>query len=192
MGDAEFHTAEGVGFDEIDEFPADIALGELVLEFANERGGGDALKKAADGARKADIDLRDAEFEIAVGAGFGEIDVVDANDFAASGVNDLLIEEVLLDGEPGFVGLVSIEGALGDIEINASGDGAANLVVAGDEGLVAAAGDEEVGDAIGLLGGMDEKFADAANVVGVDIVGGGAHEFGGVEHEACPFGRSNQ
>ncbi len=41
--------------------------------------------------------------------GFDEVDVIDADDFAAAGVDDLLIEQIFLYGEPGFVGFV--EGA---------------------------------------------------------------------------------
>jgi len=35
VSNAEFHTTERVGLDEIDEFPADRALGESGLEFAD-------------------------------------------------------------------------------------------------------------------------------------------------------------
>jgi len=184
VSDAELHAAERIGFDEIDEFPADGALREASLESADERGGSDALKEAANGAGKADVNLGEAEFEVIVGAEFGEIDVVDANDFAALGVNDLLIEEIFLDGEPGFVGVVGVQGAFVDVEIDAAGGDFGDLIVAGDERLEAAAGDEEVGDAVGLIGGLDEKFADAANEVGVGVVGGGADEFCGIEHKS--------
>ena len=37
---------------------------------------------------------------LTVGAKFGEVDVVDADDFAACGVDDLLVEEIFADGEP--------------------------------------------------------------------------------------------
>lgn len=56
-----------------------------------------------------------------------------------------------------------------------------DLVVAGYERREMAAGEEEMGDAIGLVGGLDEKFADAADVIVLGVVGFGAHQFGGVE-----------
>jgi hypothetical protein len=184
VSDAELHAAEGIWLDEINEFPADGALWEASLEFTDEGGGSDALQEAANGAGKADIDLREAKFEVIVGAQFGEVDVVDADDLAALGINDLLIEEILLDGEPGFVEVVGVQGALVDVEIDAAGDDFGDLIVTGDQGLEAAAGDEEVGDAVGLIGGLDEKFSDAADEVGVGVVSGGADEFRGVEHKS--------
>ena len=39
-----------------------------------------------------------------------------------------------------------------------------------------------MGDAIGLVGGFNEKFTNTADVVGGGIIRDGAHEFGGVEH----------
>ena len=182
VGDAELDAAQRVGFDKIDELPADGALREPGLQPANEISGSDALEQAAERSREANIDLSDAKFDIAVGAKFGEIDIVDADDLAAGGVDDLLIKKVFPDGEPGFVGLVGIEGALRDVEIDASWSDRRDLIVAGDEGLEASARDEEVRDAIGLIGGLDEEFADTADVVGIGIIGGGAHKFCGVEH----------
>jgi hypothetical protein len=133
------------------------------------------LEKAADGAGKADVNLSNAEFDVIVGAKFGEVDIVDANDFAAGGVDDLLIEEILLDGEPAFIGLVSIKGTLVHGEIDATGCDLGDLIVTGDERLEASAGDEEVGNAIGLVSGFDEEFADASDEIVLGVVGGGAH-----------------
>jgi hypothetical protein len=194
VGDAKFYPAQRVGFDEIDEFPADGALREFALEFANEGRGSEALEQTANGAGDADIDLGNAEFDVLVGGEFGEVNVVDADDFAASGVDDLLVEEIFLYGEPGFVGLVGVEGALGDVEIEAAGKDFGDLVVAGDERLEASARDEEVRDAVGLVGRLDEEFTDTADIGGGGVVGGGAHEFGGVEHVGLvgPFCRGRR
>jgi hypothetical protein len=187
VGDAELNAAKRIGLDEVDEFPANRALGKLALELTDKSGGSNALQEAADRAREANIDLSYAKFDIAVGALFGKINVVDADDLAPGSINDLLIEEIFLDSEPGFVGLISAEGPLIDIEIDSAGGNLGNLVVAGDEGLEASTGNEEVGDAIGLLGGFDEELADAADVVGLIVIGGGAHEFGGIEQVEAPF-----
>jgi hypothetical protein len=187
VGNAELNAAKRIGLDEVDEFPANRALGKLALELTDKSGGSNALQEAADRAREANIDLSDAKFDIAVGALFGKINVVDADDLAAGSINDLLIEEIFLDSKPGFVGLISAEGALIDAEIDSAGGNLGNLVVAGDEGLEASTGNEEVGDAIGLLGGFDEELADAADVVGLIVIGAGAHEFGGIEQVEAPF-----
>jgi len=141
VGDAKLYPAKRIRLDEVDELPADGALGELALELANESGGGEALEKATDGAVNADVDLSDAELEVGVSAQFGEIDVVDADDFAAGGVDDLLIEKIFLDGKPGFIGLIGGEGTFVDVEIDAAWNDVGDLVVAGDDGLIPAAGD---------------------------------------------------
>jgi hypothetical protein len=182
VSDAKFDAAKRVRFDEIDEFPADGALRKLALEFADEARGSQALEETANGARNANIDLGNAEFDVFVGEKFGEVDVIDADDLAAGSVDDLLVEKILLDGKPGFVGLVGREDAFGDIEIEAAGKDFGDLVVASDEGLEASPGDEEVGDAIRLVGGFNEEFTNTADVVGGGIIRDGAHEFGGVEH----------
>jgi hypothetical protein len=187
VGDPELNAAEGIGLDEVDEFPANRALGKLALELTDKTGRSNALQEAADRAREANIDLSDAKFDIAVGALFGKINIVNTDDLAAGSVNNLLIEEIFLDSEPGFVGLISAEDALIDIEIDAAGSNLGDLVVAGHEGLEASTGNEEVGDAIGLLGGFDEEFADAADVIGLIVIGSGAHEFGGIEQVEAPF-----
>jgi hypothetical protein len=189
VGDAKFDAAKGIGLDEIHKFPADGTLGEFALEFANEVRRSEALEQPTNGAGNTDVDLGNAEFDVFVGGNLGEIDVVDAHDLAAGGINDLLIEKILLDREPGFVGLVSSEDTFVDVEINAAWDGFGDLVVTGNEGLETAAGDQEMGDAIGLLGGLDEKFTDSADIVGGGVISGSTHEFGGVEHGVDPFCR---
>ena len=68
------------------------------MEFANDAGRDESLKKAADGAGKADVDLSESQFGVAVGALTDEVDVIDADDFAAAGVDDLLVKEIFLHG----------------------------------------------------------------------------------------------
>ena len=99
-----------------------------------------------------------------------------------------------MDGEPGFVGLVGVKSAFVDVEIDAARDGFGDLIVAGNEGLKAAAGDQEMRDAVGLIGRFNKEFADTANVVGLSVVGGCAHQFGGVDHEIAvnPFCRQTR
>ena len=175
VGDAQLHAAERIGLDEIHKFPADGTLREVDLQAANHAGRDEALKQAANGAGKADVDLREAQLGVAVGAQLDEVDIVDAHDFAAAGVDNLLIEQVFLDREPGFVGFVKFEGALADVEADvADGDGGYLVVARYERGEVAAC-KKEMGDAIGLVGGLDEKFANAADVIALRVVGFGAH-----------------
>ena len=82
------------------------------MDLADGHGRDDALEEAADGAGEADVHLGDAEFGVAVGALFGEVNVVDADYFSAVGVDDLLVEEIFAYGEPGFIGLVERRGRI--------------------------------------------------------------------------------
>lgn len=68
MGDAEFHAAERVRLDEIDELPADGTLWELALQPADQAGRSNALQETPDGTRYADIHLGDPELDVRVGA----------------------------------------------------------------------------------------------------------------------------
>lgn len=145
------------------------------------------MQKSSDGTRQSDVDLSDAKFEVSIGAMFGKIDIVDTDDFPARGVNDLLVEKIFLDREPGFIRLIGVQSTLTDAQVNAARGDFGNLVVAGNEWLKASTGNKKVGDAIGLLGRLDEEFADAANVVGLVVIRASAHEFGGVEQLAPPF-----
>jgi hypothetical protein len=190
---AELHAAKRVRLNEIDEFPADGALGKFALQLSNETGWRKALKEATNSARHADIDLRDTKFNVSVGVKLGQVDIIDAYDFTSRSVDDLLVEKIFLNGKPAFVGLIGIESPFGDVEIDAAGDGFGDLVIARDERLEAAARNQIVRNAIGGVGRFDEEFTDAADVVVAGIVSGGAHKFRGVEHTGwgTPFSRAN-
>jgi hypothetical protein len=70
-----------------------VRCGSLVLHAADCHGRNDTLEQAANGPGQADIDLRDAEFGVAVGALVVQIHIVHANHFAAVRVDDLLVEQ---------------------------------------------------------------------------------------------------
>ncbi len=77
-----------------------------MLDAANAHRRDDSLQQSANRAGQAHVNLGDAKLRIAVDSVIGELDVVDSHDLAAVGVNDLLVEQVLLNGEPCFVGMV--------------------------------------------------------------------------------------
>ena len=158
-----------------------MLCGQVSLQPANHVGGNEALQQPADRARQANIHLREAQLGIAIGAQLDQIDIVDAYDFSATGVDDLLVEQIFLDREQRFVGFVKIQRALADIETNVANSHRGDLVVTGHQRREMAAGQQEMGDAIGLVGGLDEKFANAADVIALRVVGFGAHQFSGVK-----------
>ncbi len=182
--DAELDAAQGVGLDQVDEFPGNDASGKLGGQAAHQIGRSDAVEQAAGGAGEADVDLCDAEFDVAVGAVLGEIDVIYADDFAAAGVDDLLVEQILAQGEPALVGFVMFELLFEDVEANDAGGDKSESIVARDERKVFAAAEENAGDAVGLVGGLDEKFGDVADEMAVAVVGFPAQQIGCVQHFA--------
>ena len=78
--------------------------------------------------------------------------VVDADDFAAVRINDLLVQQILADGEPRFVRLVMFEVFLVDPQLDDAGADERYLIVAGDQRLIFAAAKEIARDAVGLIG----------------------------------------
>ena len=69
------------------------------------------------------------------------------------------------------------------VSVNSAGSDARDLIVAGDERAELAAAQQNAGDAIGLIGGLDEEFFHAANEIAADVVGLGAEHFGCVQHD---------
>ena len=66
----------------------------------------------------------------------GQIDVVHTHDFAAADIDDLLVEQILLYGEPRFIGLIKMESAFANIQANLTNRNGGDLVVTGASGPV--------------------------------------------------------
>jgi hypothetical protein len=178
--DLEFDAASGIGFDEIDETPGDGA-GRNSLEQGMESGAGrEAAKEAAGSAASADIDGLDAEDGAGL-AGFGggvdlEVDVVDANDFAAVNVDDLLIEEVAFEEEEAFraVGGGPVGGIGGGVNVGVDGGD-------GGEGKDAVAGfgfDDEGSDAVAVFLRSESDFAHASGSRAGRVIHGATEKLG--------------
>ena len=97
-GEAQLYAAERVGLDQVDKLPLNFSRRQLGLNFTNGHGRNDSLQQAADGTGKAYIHLSDSKLGVAVGAIVGQVDVIYADDFAAVGVDNLLIEQVFSNG----------------------------------------------------------------------------------------------
>ena len=142
-----------------------VRLRKLFLDAADAHRRDDPLQQAANRAGQADVHLRDAKLGVAVDALIGQIDIVDANDFAAVGVDDLLVEQVLLDGEPRFVGMIELECRFVGGEPQAARGHRGDLVEARHERPVLAAADQQARNAVRLLVRDDEHFLDAADEI---------------------------
>ncbi len=87
VGNLELDAARGIGFDQIDKTPGDGSGRNFLEQYVESGAGREPAEEAADGAADADVDGLDAEDGMRV-SGFGvgvdlQVDVVDANDFAA-------------------------------------------------------------------------------------------------------------
>src|ERR1700741_3391838 len=175
-------AAERVGLDEVDELPANRTGRKLFFKPADGHGRDEPLEQAANGAFYPHIHLGDAHFHIAVGALLGKVDVVDADDFSAIGIDDLLVEKILADGEPSFIGVKELKGGLVGAEAHAAWDDRCNLVVTSDNRAVLATAEQQACDAVGLIGRLNEHLFYATDEVAGRIVGLGTENFSGMKH----------
>ena len=141
-----------------------------------------AVEQAPSGAREANVHLRDAQFRVAVGALLGQIDIVYANHFTAVGIDDLLIQQILSHGQPGFVGLVELQRGLIRGQVHPTGLDGPYLVVSGNQRAVLAASNQQTGYPIWLLGGDDEEFLHPAHKIACRIIRLSAQNFSCVQH----------
>jgi hypothetical protein len=140
---AQLHAAERIGFDQVDELPADRVCGKLLLNSADRVGRDDSLQEAANRRGDADADIFDAKLRVAVRAVIAQVHVIDADHLATMRVDDLLVEKVFPDRQPGFIWMEEFERGLVGGEVHlARGDGA-DLVVASDQGTVTASAEKQ-------------------------------------------------
>ena len=167
-------------------------VGSLVAKPAHQAGRGNAVQETPGGARQAHVHLRDAQFDGAVDALLGEINIVHADDFSAAGIDNLLVEQVLAHGQPRFIGLVMFQVLLFHIQADHAGSDKGDVIVTHDQGKKLSPAKEDPGHTVGLVGGLDEQFGDLADEMAVAIVGFSAQKIGSVQHFASfpkPAGR---
>ena len=141
-----------------------------------------SLKQASDCGRKADVNLSDAEFGVAVHALVGKVHIVNAHNFAAVCINDLLIKQVFSNGEPALVGMVKLQSGFVGREFHMTGRNRADLVVARHQRAILSSAEHEPRDAVRLLVGDDEHFLDPAYKIAGGIVGFCSENFRCVKH----------
>lgn len=91
MRNAELYAAQGVRFDQVDEFPGNHSGREFPRQAANHIRRSNAVQQAPGGSGQAHVHLGDAQFDGLVGTMLGEVNIIDANDLAPAGVDDLLV-----------------------------------------------------------------------------------------------------
>jgi hypothetical protein len=82
--------------------------------------------------RRSGSDLGNAQLDHAVDTLLGEINIVYPNDLAPARVDDLLVQQVLAHGQPGFVRLVMFETLFLDVQANHSRGHERDVIVAHD------------------------------------------------------------
>src|ERR1700719_444540 len=179
---AQFDAAKRVGLDQVHEFPADRTRRELFFEAADGHGRDEPLEEAANCAFHSHIHLGDAHFDVSISALLGKVNVVDADDLSAIGVDNLLVEKILAYGQPSFIGVKELESGLVGAETHAAGDNRRDLVVTSDNRAVLATAQQQARDAVGLVGRLNEHLFYAADEVPGRIVGFGAQNLSGMKH----------
>ncbi len=109
VSDAQLHAAKRVGLNQIDELPGNHACRQLGGDSPNHARRGDPVKQSSGGARESHINMGNAQFDGSIGALFGKIDVIDADNFSAARIDNLLVEQILANGEPALIGAVMLE-----------------------------------------------------------------------------------
>ena len=104
-----------------------------------------------------------------------KIDVVDANDFAAVGVDDLLIEEIARYSQHVFIGMIGGEALV--LEVNTGAGDAFHLVVT-DRKPAGTGADEKAVDAHRIDKGDKRGIAQSADMPAFQVVNLEAEEFG--------------
>ncbi len=112
--DAQLDAAHGVRFNQVHKLPANRALRQFALQFANDLGRYHSLEEPPHGSREPHIDLRQAQLNVAIRSKRGQIDVIYTHDLSASGIDDLLIQQILLNRQPRLIRLVELEGPFAD------------------------------------------------------------------------------
>ena len=87
------------------------------------------MQETTRGAGQADVHLGDAQFDGAVDALLGKINIVHAHDFSAAGIDDLLVEQVLAHGQPRFIGLVVFQILFFHVQADDAGGDKGDVVV---------------------------------------------------------------
>ena len=129
--DAQLHAAHGVRLDEVHKLPANRALRQFALQFAHDLGRHHSLQQPPHGSREPHIDLRQSQFDGAIGAKGGQVDVINTHDFPPAGINDLLIQQILLNRQPRLIRLIELEGSFTDTQLHLPRCYRRNLVVFG-------------------------------------------------------------
>ena len=114
------------------------------------------MKQAAGCAGQTHVHMRDAQFDGAVGSLFGEVNVIYADNFSATGVDDLLIEKVLADGEPALIGAIVLQLLFLDVQLKDAGGDECEVVIARDKRKVFSAPEQHASDTVWLVGGLDK------------------------------------
>ena len=102
--------------------------------------------------------------------------------FGADGIDDLLIQQIFLHRQPGFIRLIGFEQPFIYVEPHIARRHRRDLIMTRHERLKTPARQQIVRDAIRLVRRFDKKFANLAHIVALSVVCLGAHQFRGIKH----------
>ena len=130
----QLHAPERIGFDQVDKLPSNGSPAEVVAYAANPHRGHQALEQPPDSSLKANVHLREPQFRVAVGVLVGHVYIVYANHLTAVRIDDLLIQQVFSEGQPGLVGMVELQRGLIRGQVHPAGLDGPYLVVSATSG----------------------------------------------------------
>src|SRR5271169_3984529 len=116
------------------------------------------MQEAASGPRQAHVYLRDAQLDCAVDALLSKVNVVDTHDLSAAGIDNLLVEQVLAHGQPGFIGLVMFEVLFFHVQADYTRGDERDVIITNDQGKELSPAQEDPCYTVRLVGGLDEHF----------------------------------
>ncbi len=174
--DAQLYAAQRIRLDQVHKLPADGPLRQRILQFTNHSGPDHPLQQPPHRPRQSDVHLREPQLHIAVGLVLGKIHVIHAHDFAALGVDNLLVEQILAHREPRLIGRVYRQLTLAAVQAQSAGRHCSHLVVARQQRLKTPARKQKMRDAVGLVRRLDKEFAHAPDEMPLCVVGLRAHQ----------------
>ena len=125
--DVQANPALRIGLENVAEFPANRMRRDAALKSTNGSWRHDSPQDSAQDRADTDIDLEDVKHIVTVLGKAQERYIVDADDFAALGVDNLLIEQIAHHAQHVLVGVIRSE--LLVVEMNAVHVDAFDLVV---------------------------------------------------------------
>src|SRR5208337_3774762 len=185
--DPQFHPPQRVRLDQVHKLPPDRPLWQLFLQPPHHARRSHALQQPPHRPRQTHIYLCDPQLHVSVRAHLRQVHVVHAHHFAPLGINDLLVQQILPHRQPPLIRLIRRQRPFAYVQLDPPGFHCGDLVMSRHQRLKASARNQEVPDAVCLLGRLHKKFTHAPDVVPLHVVRLRAHQLRCIQHRPPSF-----